>query len=110
MTSITAFIGSGNMARSLCSGLIENGHAPTSLIVSEPNQQAAQALATELGVRIANSNTEAVDAADVVILAVKPQVIGDVGGDYRKFTAAGAHLDDAIGARFGEGGDRRRDG
>lgn len=69
-----AFIGGGNMARSLIAGLISDGQAPAGLIVSDADPDKGAALAGAWGVRIAADNAAAVAGADVVVLCVKPQV------------------------------------
>lgn len=73
MSQTIAFIGGGNMARSLIGGLIARGRAPNDLIVSDPVASQLEALRSEYGVRAATSNADAVFEADVAILAVKPQ-------------------------------------
>ena len=77
MTQI-AFIGGGNMARSLIGGLIAKGQAPSSLRVAEPIAAQREALAHDLGVTVESDNLRAVAGADVIVLAVKPQVMADV--------------------------------
>lgn len=73
-----AFIGGGNMARSLIAGLRAQGHPARSLRVSDPNAAATAALAGEFDVDIAADNAQAVRGADLVLLAVKPQVMAPV--------------------------------
>ncbi len=69
-----AFIGGGNMATSLIGGLI-NGHVlPQNIWISEPDADKRQLLAARFGVRAVADNTTAA-GADIVILAVKPQVM-----------------------------------
>ena len=68
-----AFIGGGNMARSLIGGLIARKLAPSLVTVADPAAQQLSALHRDYGVRTADSNNEAVAGADVVVLAVKPQ-------------------------------------
>lgn len=70
-----AFVGGGNMARSLISGLIGAGRDPARIRVSDP-LPAQRELLEELGVVAEESNDAAVSGADVVVLAVKPQVLG----------------------------------
>ena len=77
MTTL-AFIGGGNMARALIGGLIARGTEPRSIRVAEPLETARYGLAAEFGVTIHDDNRTAVDGADVVVLAVKPQVMGTV--------------------------------
>ena len=73
-----AFIGGGNMARSLIGGLIRNGAAPTSIAVSEPNAELRDALKRDFAVHVYASNDEAARDADVLVLAAKPQVMKTV--------------------------------
>ena len=72
-----AFIGGGNMARSLISGLIGAGYDADRIRVSDP-MEIQRTLLSELGVRTSASNTDAIRDAGVVVLAVKPQLLGDV--------------------------------
>jgi len=74
------FIGGGNMARSLIGGVIAGGQQPAQITVCEPNEAARQALATDFGVTVANERDSArcAAAAEVIVLAVKPQVMAAV--------------------------------
>ena len=45
-----AFIGGGNMARSLIGGLLKTGMAPASISVAEPQAEARQALGREFAI------------------------------------------------------------
>ena len=74
MTRI-AFIGGGNMARSLIGGLLKTGVAAADIRVAEPQAEAREALARDFGVATFADNALAVAEADVVLLAVKPQVM-----------------------------------
>lgn len=69
------FIGAGNMARALAAGLIADGIAPQRLIASDVDSERLAALARELGVRSAPDNASVARSAEVVVLAVKPQVL-----------------------------------
>lgn len=77
-TQTIAFIGSGNMALSLIGGLIADGYNSESIIASDPDQQKLTDMAAKLGIGAAKSNTEALLAADIVVLAIKPQVLQSV--------------------------------
>jgi len=73
-----AFIGGGNMARSLVGGLVAQGRAPGSIRVSEPVQALREALQQDFGVQGMEENAAAVDGARTWVLAVKPQVLRGV--------------------------------
>src|SRR5580700_32463 len=70
-----AFIGGGNMATALISGLIKRGIARERLIVADPSQDQLDRLLRDYGVLAAADNASAVQGAEVVILAVKPQLM-----------------------------------
>lgn len=73
-----AFIGAGNMARSLIGGLIANGFDPQQIHVADPVAESLQNLAAQYPVHISTDNLEVIKQADVVILAVKPQQLQTV--------------------------------
>ncbi len=72
------FIGCGNMAASLIGGLVADGYDPGHIWASDPDGEKLSNLAARTGIRITSDNTEAVQRADVVVLAVKPQVLETV--------------------------------
>ncbi|KAI4604026.1 hypothetical protein KJ359_000152 [Pestalotiopsis sp. 9143b] len=71
--SKVSFIGGGNMAAAIIGGLLAKGSNKQNIYVSEPWDVNRDKMAA-LGVRTTASNVEAARDADVVILAVKPQV------------------------------------
>lgn len=77
-TKNIGFIGGGNMASSLINGLIASGHSPQQIWVSDINQDALQILASTLNVNISVSNEAVIEEVDVVVLAVKPQILKKV--------------------------------
>jgi pyrroline-5-carboxylate reductase len=78
---IFAFIGGGNMGRCLVGGLISDGHPCEHLRVSDPDPERLQVFGERFGVRTGNDNRSTIAGADVVILAVKPQVVRAVVED-----------------------------
>ena len=74
-----AMIGAGNMARALIGGLIARGHPAAQLVAADPDPATRAAAAREYGITTVEANDRAVFGADVVVLAVKPQVIDAVG-------------------------------
>ena len=72
-----SFIGGGNMAQALIGGLIARGLPATRITVSDPVEQIRQLL-LEKDVHVTDNNVAAIKDADVVVLAVKPQVLGSV--------------------------------
>lgn len=79
MTNHTlSFIGGGNMARSLIGGLIADGWPAVRLRVADTNPEQCKTLASRFGIATATDNLAAVQSADVLLLAVKPQVMREV--------------------------------
>lgn len=78
---IIAFIGAGNMARSLISGLIKDGVDPDKLWASDPDQARCAELANEFAIHTTTDNRAAAAAADALVLAVKPQILKPVATD-----------------------------
>ena len=66
------------MASSLISGLIASGHSPQQLWVSDINAESLNVLADTLHVNTSIHNEEVINAVDVVVLAVKPQIMSAV--------------------------------
>lgn len=77
VNSNICFIGGGNMAQALIGGLISRGLPPTRITVSDPVEQIRQLL-QEKEIHVTQDNVAAIKNADVVVLAVKPQVLATV--------------------------------
>lgn len=72
------FLGAGNMGRCLIGGLIANGHPPAAIVAADPNAQQLDFVRERLGVETSADNASAVAGADVIVLAVKPQMMRSV--------------------------------
>ncbi len=70
-----AFIGAGNMARSLISGLIQGDFPNKNIWVSNPRVEKLEQLHKLTDVNVTQDNKEAVNNADIVVLTVKPNII-----------------------------------
>ncbi len=78
-----AFIGGGNMARSLIGGMLKTGVAPASISVAEPLAEARQALGRQYAVACYAENRLAVVDAEIIVLAVKPQIMPAIHAELR---------------------------
>ena len=75
-----ATVGSGVMAEAIIAGMLRGRLVePGQVVASHPRAERRDQLMAAHGIRTAASNTEAIDGADVVILAIKPQMLGKVG-------------------------------
>lgn len=73
-----AFIGTGNMAGSIIGGLLAEGY-PADHITATARSEVNQARARALGaIHVTANNAEAISRSDVIVLAVKPQMLKDL--------------------------------
>jgi len=73
------FVGCGNMGEALVSGLVQSGSAQAANIVcTDVREERLEELRARYGVRTSTHNPEAVAASEVVIYAVKPQLMAEV--------------------------------
>ncbi|WP_111498077.1 pyrroline-5-carboxylate reductase [Marinobacter bohaiensis] len=80
-TQTIAFIGAGNMASAIIGGMIENGYSADNIWVSAPEDSHLQGLRTRFGVSVTTDNRHCAQQADIIVLAVKPQVMRSVCQD-----------------------------
>lgn len=90
------FIGVGNMGGAIIRGLLAAGQLPRENLVYYDPDPARQAQMAELGVPAARDNSEVMQAP-VVVLAIKPQVMGAVLSEVKEF-ARPSHLIISIAA------------
>ena len=69
------FLGCGNMGSGIISGLIANGHPASNLFGIDPDQDQRHRVENQYGIRTSARMSGAVPAADVMVLAVKPQTV-----------------------------------
>jgi len=93
-----AFIGGGHMATSLIGGLRVRGTEADSIVVSDPLPQQLERLHSRFGIRVTGDNVAAVQDADAVVLAVKPQEMARVAAGIAAVTAARRRLVISIAA------------
>lgn len=72
------FVGGGNMAGALIGGLIAAGEAGANVAVVEPRAEAAAQLSERYGVTAFATPSAQAFVGDIVVLAVKPQVMREV--------------------------------
>ncbi|HWR79540.1 MAG TPA: pyrroline-5-carboxylate reductase [Pseudomonas sp.] len=70
-----AFIGAGNMAASLIGGLRAQGMSAAQICASEPGAEQRARISAEHGITVYESNQQAISGADLIVLAVKPQIM-----------------------------------
>src|SRR5690606_23543216 len=78
-----AFIGAGNMAKSIVGGLIAEGYPADLLCAAGPRESSLTQVAEQFGIKTTTDNQRAAAAADVVELAEKPQMLKTVAQDLR---------------------------
>lgn len=70
------FIGMGNMAAAIVQGIVGKGAiSGSSVLAYDHHPEKLQAMADECGIGICGSEEELIDAADAVVIAIKPQYI-----------------------------------
>ena len=98
-----AFIGGGNMARAITGGLLAKAAASAAdIVVVEPDASARQRLLAEHGVRALEGPGPEVAAADVVILAVKPQHMREAASNLAGFAGDALFVSIAAGIRIAD--------
>mgnify|MGYP001187538525 CR=1 FL=1 len=77
-----AFIGSGMMGEAMIKGLLNKGLAAAGQVTaSDVALPRLQTLQQAYGIHVTNSNVEAAQQANIVVLSIKPQTLSEVGKD-----------------------------
>lgn len=75
------FIGAGNMAGSIISGLIKDGYPADFICASDPSLENTQNLTEQYAIKGSQDNAQSASDSDVIVLAVKPQIMAKVCQD-----------------------------
>lgn len=86
-----AFIGAGNMTQSIVGGMVNNGYPGHAIHVSNPSAAKLEQLQARWQVQTSHDNAEVANVAEVIVLAVKPQLMAEVCQDLQ---ARVPHLQD----------------
>lgn len=84
------FIGCGNMGRAMMSGALDKGWTTAERVVIHTHRkETMDTLAAQYGVAVADSNRALAENADIIVLAVKPNIYADVLADVREVLTEG---------------------
>ena len=84
------FIGCGNMGRAMMSGALDKGWTTAERVVIHTHRkETMDTLAAQYGVAVADSNRALAENADIIVLAVKPNIYADVLADIREVLTEG---------------------
>ena len=84
MNKKIAFIGSGNMGGAIIGGIISAGLVPAaSVTASDPSEAARGRLIEKYGINVTTDNKAAVRDADIIFLAVKPNIYSAVSAEIK---------------------------
>ena len=99
MSEHIAFIGGGNMASAIIGGLLQQGFAATDLTVVEPFEAAREKLSSQFSINALPLADATLARADMVVWAVKPQILKEATAAVRPHTTRALHLSVAAGIR-----------
>ena len=84
------FIGCGNMGRAMMSGALEKEWTTAErVVIHTHHKETMDTLAAQYGVAVADSNRALAENADIIVLAVKPNIYADVLADVREVLTEG---------------------
>jgi len=73
-----AFIGAGNMAQAILKGMLASGYPQSKISASGRTQSKLDVLAADTGIHTSTDNLALCHQADVIVLGVKPHMMGDL--------------------------------
>ncbi len=73
-----AFVGAGNMARSIITGLLAAGFKPENILACAPTEKTRKAISQQLKIHVSSDNSDSLNFADVIVIAVKPNLVETV--------------------------------
>jgi len=73
-----AFIGAGNMAQAILKGMLAAGYPQSKISASGRTQSKLDVLAADTGIYTSTDNLALCHQADVIVLGVKPHMMGDL--------------------------------
>jgi pyrroline-5-carboxylate reductase len=91
-----AFLGAGNIAQAIIGGLIATGFNPDDICAADPSDEQLTKL-RKIGVRTSSENLEAITAAEVVILSIKPDVVEQISREISPMTSGKLFISVAAG-------------
>tara|TARA_B100000029_G_scaffold37119_1_gene34912 strand:+ start:4049 stop:4864 length:816 start_codon:yes stop_codon:yes gene_type:complete len=86
MDKKVGFIGAGNMASALISGMITAGFKPEHIMASSPGKSHLDFLSDNFGVKTSNDNELVFKESEVLIFAVKPNILKTVLEEYKNIS------------------------
>ncbi|HTH78075.1 MAG TPA: pyrroline-5-carboxylate reductase [Ramlibacter sp.] len=95
-----AFVGGGNMASALIGGVLENGWPATGIRVLEPDAAVRESLRRRHRVAASEDPSLALKDAQLVVWAVKPQVMQEAARQSAGFCRDALHLSVAAGVKL----------
>ncbi|AJC49579.1 pyrroline-5-carboxylate reductase [Allofrancisella guangzhouensis] len=85
------FLGGGNMAKAMISGLVKSSFNPKNITVIDRNIDKLEALYSEYMIEISKPLSEAIAESEVIILAIKPQQMGELIKSIKNYVSS-SHL------------------